>query len=95
MIQKDPPGNGDMNFKLIVYGHQYCADALYLDYYLDKNGIEYEWRDVMDGEPSFRQELRLLAAGNLSVPTVVFPDGEVLVEPAPKDVLARWARAVR
>ncbi len=83
-----------MNFKLIVYGHQYCADALYLDSYLDKNGIDYEWRDVVDGDPHFRQELRLLARGNLSVPTVVFPDGEVLVEPKPREVLAKWVRAV-
>lgn len=83
-----------MNFKLIVYGHQYCADALYLDSYLDKNGVEYEWRDVVDGDARFAQELRLLARGNLSVPTVVFPDGEVLVEPAPFDVLSRWVRAV-
>ncbi len=84
-----------MSFKLIVYGHATCADALYLDSYLHKNGIEYEWRDVADGDPEFRRELRALAQGNLSVPTVVFPDGEVLVEPKPFDVLARWVRAVR
>ena len=55
-----------MHIKLIVYGHQYCADALYLDSYLHKNGIEYDWRDVVDGDPQFKQELRLLARGNLS-----------------------------
>ena len=82
-----------MHIKLIVYGHQYCADALYLDSYLHKNGIEYEWRDVVDGDPQFKQELRLLARGNLSVPTVVFPDGDVLVEPKPRDVLTKWVRA--
>ncbi len=83
-----------MNTKLIVYGHQYCADALYLDSYLHKNGVTYEWRDIADGDPRFQQELRLLAGGNLSVPTVVFPDGEVLVEPNPKEVLAKWVRAI-
>ncbi|HSD85061.1 MAG TPA: hypothetical protein VLG46_14430 [Anaerolineae bacterium] len=83
-----------MILRLIVYGHQYCAGALYLDSYLKRNGIDYEWRDVVDGDTSFRQELRLLARGNLSVPTLVFPDGEVPVEPEPEDVLARWVQAV-
>ena len=51
--------------------------------------IEHEWRDVMEGEPGFRDELRQLARGYLSVPTLVFPDGTVLVEPLPRDVLER------
>ena len=78
-----------MNTKLIVYGHEYCAGAMYLKSYLNKNAIDYEWRDIVNGDPRFKDELRLLARGYLSVPTVVFPNGEVLVEPNPKEVLAR------
>jgi mycoredoxin len=78
-----------MNTKLIVYGHAYCADAIYLQGYLNRNAIAYEWRDIAEGDPRFQDELRLLAKGNLSVPTVIFPDGEVMVEPNPKEVLAR------
>jgi len=78
-----------MNTKLIVYGHEYCADAIYLKGYLNRNTISYEWRDIADGDPRFKDELRLLARGYLSVPTIIFPDGEVLVEPNPKEVLAR------
>lgn len=78
-----------MNTKLVVYGHKYCAGAVYLEGYLNRNGIAYEWRDIAGGNPHFKDELRLLARGYLSVPTVVFPDGEVMVEPDPKDVLAR------
>jgi mycoredoxin len=78
-----------MNTKLIVYGHKYCADAIFLEGYLNRNGIAYEWRDIVAGDPDFKDELRLLARGYLSVPTVVFSNGEVLVEPNPKEVLAR------
>ncbi len=78
-----------MHTKLIVYGHQYCADAIYLEDYLNQSGIAYEWRDIVEGDPYFKDELRLLARGYLSVPTVVLPDGEVMVEPNPKEVLAR------
>jgi mycoredoxin len=81
-----------MNPKLIVYGHQYCVDVIQLQGYLKRNAIEYEWRDIAEGDPRFKDELRLLAEGYLSVPTVIFPDGEVLVEPNPKEVLARLNR---
>ena len=78
-----------MNTKLIVYGHQYCADAIFLRGYLNRNAIDYEWRDIVEGDPQFRNELLLLANGYFSVPTVIFPDGNVMVEPNPKEVLAR------
>jgi mycoredoxin len=78
-----------MESKLIVYGHHHCADALRMEAFLDQNGIAYEWRDVADGDPKFRDELRLLANGYLSVPTLVLPSGAVLVEPNPNEVLGR------
>jgi len=78
-----------MDAKLIVYGHEYCAEAMYLQSYLKQNAIEYEWRDIANGDPQFKHELQLLARGYLSVPTVVFPDGEILVGANPKKVLAR------
>ena len=78
-----------MSTDLIVYGHKYCAGALYLEGYLNRNGIAFEWCDIAEGNPHFKDELRLLARGYLSVPTVVFPDGEVPVEPNLKEVLAR------
>jgi len=56
---------------------------------LAEHHIEHEWRDVRDGEPRFRDELRQLARGYLSVPTVIFPDGTVMVEPRPEDVLGK------
>jgi hypothetical protein len=57
--------------------------------HLNRNGMTYEWRDLEKGDPQFKDELRLRARGYLSVPTVIFPEGEVLVEPHPKEVLAR------
>jgi mycoredoxin len=72
---------------LIVYGHNYCGQSRLLTSELDEKKIAYEWRDVRSGDPVFQDELRKLARGNLSVPTVVFPDGSVLIEPWPKEVL--------
>lgn len=73
--------------KMIVYAHNYCGQALMLARVLKKNAVDHEWRDVMTGPPEWQEELKALANGNLSVPTVVFPDGGVLVEPWPEQVL--------
>ena len=77
------------NARLIVYGHNFCGLARMLADALAEHHIEHEWRDVRDGEPRFRDELRQLARGYLSVPTVIFPDGTVMVEPWPEDVLVK------
>ena len=73
--------------RLIVYGNDYCPQASLLKSALAKHKIDYEWRDVMNGDPRYQDELRNLARGNLSVPTVIFPDGTVMVEPWPHQVL--------
>ncbi len=75
--------------KLIVYGHSFCAQAAMLSKALIDYDIDHEWRDVRAGDPAWQDELRALARGNLSVPTVVFPDGTVMVEPWPKEVLKK------
>jgi len=74
---------------LIVYGHAFCPDVFRLRRILEREGIAYEWRNIVGGDPRWTDELRLLAKGYLSVPTVVFPDGQVLVEPDPRELLAR------
>lgn len=77
------------NNLLIVYGHDHCPQARLLFKALAENRVEHEWRDVLKGEPRFKDELRQLARGYLSVPTVVFPDGSVMVEPWPDEVLKK------
>jgi hypothetical protein len=78
-----------MSTKLIIYGHKFSTDAVALEGCLDRIGIAYEWRDIVDGDPDFRAELSVLARGHLSVATVDLPDGEVMVEPNPKEILAK------
>jgi hypothetical protein len=56
---------------------------------LEEHGIAYEVRDILKGDPAWKGELRKLARGNLSVPTVVFSDGSVMVEPGPRSVIEK------
>ena len=74
--------------KLVVYGHNYCPQALVLMRVLKQYRVDYEWRNVMTGPQEWQTELLALARGNMSVPTVVFPDGQVMVEPQPDEVLS-------
>ena len=75
--------------RLIVYAHTYCHHSRSLLRLLDENAVPYELRDVADGPAEYKDELKRLAKGNLSVPTVVFADGTVMVEPSPLVVLNR------
>ncbi len=75
--------------KLIIYGHDYCGQARALVRTLTQKDIAYEWRDIHKGDPAWKEELLVLAKGYLSVPTVVFPDGKVLVDPWPDEVIER------
>jgi mycoredoxin len=74
-------GAGAENSLLIVYGHEYCSQAWSMRETLKEHGVPYEWRDIVRGDPGWKDELRALAGGNLSVPTVRFADGTVWVEP--------------
>ncbi len=76
-----------MDLPLVIYGHQNCPLSRWLVRELEENHVEFEWRDVNEGEPRFKDELRALARGYLSVPTVIFADGSVMVEPRPAQVL--------
>jgi len=77
------------NPSVIVYGHDHCPHSRFMAKALKKYGVNHEWRDVNQGQQDFAHELRQLANGHLSVPTVIFPDGTVMVEPWPTQVLRK------
>lgn len=66
---------------LTIYGTRWCPDCLRVRRYLDQNKIEYRWIDINHD----REAADFVIAtnhGNRSVPTIVFPDGSILVEPS-------------
>lgn len=75
--------------KIVIYGHSYCPGARRLRKALEEKQIDFEWRDVKEGDPRFQGELKELARGYLSVPTVILPDGTLMVEPYVGDVLQK------
>lgn len=72
---------------LTLYTTSTCGFCLRLKGRLDKAGVAYVEHDVdSDGEAAaFVEETN---GGPRTVPVVVYPDGTVAVNPAPRDVLA-------
>ena len=67
--------------QLKVYGVRWCFDCHRTRRFLDSNQVYYEWIDI-DNDQSAEETVIRLNRGNRSVPTLVFPDATVLVEPS-------------
>jgi glutaredoxin-like protein len=67
--------------KIKVYGTTWCPDCVRAKGVLARHSIEYDWIDI-SGDSEARAYVEQVNRGNRSVPTIVFPDGSVLVEPS-------------
>lgn len=67
--------------KILVYGTNWCPDCRRAKDVFSKMNIEYEWLDT-DSDQSARSHVMSVNHGNCSVPTILFPDGSILVEPS-------------
>jgi mycoredoxin len=64
---------------LTVYATQFCSDCAGSKRFLDRHSIPYRWVDIaLDDDAAYVTRIN---KGMRSVPTIVFPDGAVLVEP--------------
>jgi mycoredoxin len=64
-----------------VYGADWCGDCFRAKRVLDAAGAAYEWIDV-EAKAGAAEEAVRLARGRRNIPVIVFPDGDVLVEPS-------------
>lgn len=76
--------------ELLVYTTQTCGDCASLKAWLDRERIGYREIRIED-DPDARRLVREAARGYMSVPTVILPDGRVLVEPTPAQMRAALA----
>lgn len=71
----------DNSVMIKVYGTSWCGDTRRARSVFEQNGIEYTWIDI-DKDPEARKFVEQTNNGFRSVPTIVFPDGSILVEPS-------------
>ncbi len=77
--------------EITVYGADWCPDCRRAKRILDERQVAYRWVDVdkdREGEKFVIQTNR----GNRSIPTIVFGDGSILVEPSNSELSAKLYR---
>lgn len=67
--------------KIIMYGTTWCGSTKRARRFLEDERIDYVWVDIDQDEAAARY-VESVAHGYRSVPTIVFPDGSILVEPS-------------
>ncbi len=67
--------------KIKFYGATWCADCRRSKQFLDDNKVAYEYINL-DENPDAAEEVVRINNGFQSIPTIVFPDGKILVEPS-------------
>ncbi len=77
--------------KIKMYGAPWCGDCRRSKDFLDANKVPYDWIDV-DQDPAAKAYVRKVNHNKVIIPTIVFPDGSVLVEPGNAE-LARKLKA--
>lgn len=76
-----------------VYGTTWCFDCTRAKLFLDKHNVDYAWINL-DEEPQFVPYILEINNGQRSVPTIVFADGSVLVEPTNRALANKLAITV-
>jgi mycoredoxin len=77
---------GTQNTKIKLYGTSWCGSTRLVKGILDRKGIKYEWFDIDEDDEAARF-VEENNGGYRSVPTIVFPDGDILVEPSDMELM--------
>ncbi len=71
--------------QIVMYGTSWCGDCARSKRLLDRHNVEYQWINIEE-VPEAADTVRQINNGLQSVPTIVLPDGRVLVEPSDKEL---------
>ncbi len=66
---------------IVMYGTSWCPDCRRAQRVLEQNGVPYKYINIEEDEAAAAYVLEI-NRGYRSVPTIVFPDGSILVEPS-------------
>ena len=66
---------------IVVYGTTWCSQCFLAKRVLDSFGVSYRWIDLGEDDEAVAY-VESVNRGYRSVPTIVFPDGRILTEPA-------------
>jgi mycoredoxin len=76
------------NDEIVLYGTRWCYDCLKSVKVLKRQGVPYRWIDI-DTDPEGYEFVKTVNGGMKSVPTILFPDGDMLVEPSNDELVEK------
>ena len=74
-----------------MYATTWCGDCRMAKRWFDSHNIPYEYINIEE-DPKAAEYVVKVNGGARSVPTIVFPDGSVLVEPGLRELAAKFAK---
>jgi mycoredoxin len=77
--------------KIRMYATTWCGDCRMAKRWLDAHGIPFEFIDIEQDESAAEFVVKV-NNGARSVPTIIFPDGSILVEPGARELAAKFAK---
>ncbi|GER91484.1 NrdH-redoxin [Dictyobacter vulcani] len=75
--------------KITMYATTWCGDCRNARRWFDSHGIAYDYINIEENEQA-AEYVRKVNNGASSVPTIIFPDGSVLVEPGARELAAKF-----
>jgi mycoredoxin len=73
---------------IIVYGTRWCPDCYRARKIFRGRNVPFDYIDI-NRDVEARKYVEQVNNGNRSVPTILFPDGDVLVEPSNRSLNAK------
>ena len=74
--------------QIVMYATEYCSDCLRAKKFFEANNIPH-LRVGLEGNEEATEFVTQVNNGYQSVPTIVFPDGSILVEPSWEELRAK------
>ncbi len=71
-----------------MFGAPWCPDCQRVKQFLSEQRIAYEWNDI-DQDEGARSYVQQVNDGKQIIPTIVFDDGSILVEPSNAELAAK------
>jgi len=74
--------------EITVYGAAWCPDCKRAKRFLSEHRVEYRWVDI-DQDPEGLRRVEEIQGGGRTIPTIVFDQGEPLLEPSDHELAQR------
>jgi mycoredoxin len=78
--------------QIVMYTTEYCPDCIRAKKFFELNNIPH-LRVGLEGNPEATEFVVQVNKGYRSVPTIVFPDGTVLVEPGWNELNSKFSNS--